>query len=636
MSTGTAALPRRALAPVRDGIAAGTLHLALLGAAGILWVIGVERTDVGRISSHGLLPALPASFYAALVVLGIGFAVAVSGPRARVFAPLYLVALVVVLHATTGLLYSEPRYAWTYKHLGVTDYIAHYGATNRALDIYQNWPGFFALAGALQRATGASMLAIAPWAEVFFELAYLAAVVFLLRALGTGRVVLIAAWIFELGNWLGQDYFAPQSFAYVLSIVLIALCVRCAPAPDAAAATRSWWLRPRGRAMPWLDPPGEGPLRPRTALIVGAVLFAGVVTSHQLSPVFCIFAVATFAVTTQRLPRWVPIAMVAAEALWVAASLPLISSKYSLVSFAPLERPKVAGANPAWALPGYASISDATRLSMAALFLLAAVGLARRRRRGLWDLPLVAMIAVPTATAAIQPYNGEGILRAYLFALPWLAFLAASACAPAGRRVLTIGAATLATLMLGVTGVIGSFGRELINRITPQDVWIEQWYERHAPPGAVAFYFGPNVPNRITYRYASTQVWPGSFSPSLLDYPFLLGHPLGLADVPGLVRLLDSFQGTAAYVMVTPSEVAYDQAVGAIPPGSAASFEAALAASGDFRLVAQDGAALLYELEAPTAATAAAGQGLGGGARNAGAVGSATSGRGSRKVRGRT
>jgi hypothetical protein len=231
---------------------------------------------------------------------------------------------------------------------------------------------------------------------------------------------------------------------------------------------------------------------------------------------------------------------------------------------------------------------------------------------------LVALIALPTLVVAAQPYNGEGVLRAYLFALPWLAFLGAEACRPlaagvvvgaAGRlaaaravlfrwrsTALTAGATAIATTVIGATGVIGSFGRELVNQITPQDISIERWYELHAPAGSVAFYLAPNVPNRITYRYARDQVWAGSFSPSALDYPFLLGHQLGLADVPALVRLLRGYHATRSYVLITPSEIAYVDAVGAFPPGTVTAFEAALDASGQFRLVAGYGSGRIYQL----------------------------------------
>ena len=97
--------------------------------------------------------ALPPSYFAALLVLLAGFTLAVSRP---VLDPrvlwLYVGALILVLHATTVLLYDEPRYAWTYKHLGVINAIAAHGTVDRTLDIYSNWSGFFAL-GAWLKAT---------------------------------------------------------------------------------------------------------------------------------------------------------------------------------------------------------------------------------------------------------------------------------------------------------------------------------------------------------------------------------------------------------------------------------------------------------------------------------------------------
>jgi hypothetical protein len=86
-------------------------------------IVSLRRTAVGGLSGVGLLSALPVTYYAALGLLVVGFAVAVVRPRPhRVLLATYLIVLVVLLHATTAVLDSEPRYAWVYKHIGVIDY----------------------------------------------------------------------------------------------------------------------------------------------------------------------------------------------------------------------------------------------------------------------------------------------------------------------------------------------------------------------------------------------------------------------------------------------------------------------------------------------------------------------------------
>lgn len=632
----------------RGGVAAGRRmaaawpHVLLLALALAAWGAALAHTDLARISGYGLLPVLPVTYYLALGALGVGFVVALATRSAPWLPAVYVLALVVVLHATTPLLYAEPRYAWTYNHLGVTEYMAHFGRTDRALDLYQNWPAFFALAALLERGSGVSLMAMAPWAEVFFEVAYVGAVVFLVRGVTRdARVVWTSAWLFVLANWLGQDYFAPQSFAYLLSLVLIGLCVRCArprreaaggpsspgvvstdPSTEPRAGPPAWWWRwierrRAGRTEPWVEGRDTAPLRPAAAMLVGGVLFAAIVTSHQLSPLLCIAALGAFALTTRRL-SWKPlIAMAVVELAWVAAAWPLIASKYHVLEFSPLERPVSAGGNSAWALPGLATSALAARASVAIVCLLAALALWRRWRAGRFDLPLVAIAFAPVLVVPVQPYDGEGIFRVYLFALPWLCFLAATLLVP---RLTAVGAAgspatagapsaggrlrssapwralplALATALLGGTLMFAYFGRELIDYISPQDVAVERYYERHAPPGSAVVYLAPNVPSHLSWRYADKQVWAGSFSPSLTEDPAFRGQALGAGSLPALETKLHKLQATRAYVMIGPSETNYVSAEGLLPPGSVAGLTLALEASSDFRLVARDGEALLF------------------------------------------
>jgi hypothetical protein len=588
-------------------------HALLLGGALGLWIDSVDHADLSRISGFGLLPALPVTYYVALLLLGAGFLAAVtqrSTPPA--LAALYVLGLVLVLHGTAPLLYSEPRYAWTYKHLGVTDYIAHFGATDRSIDIYQNWPGFFALVAMLERVSGVSLTAVASWAEVFFEVAAVAAVAFLVRGLTRDwRIVWTSAWLFVLANWLGQDYFAPQSFAYVLYLVLIGVCVRCAPSPGTggsrwALAARWWgWIErtSSGRRSPWVDDPATVPMRPGPAVVLGGLLFIAIATSHQLSPLLCILAVAAFAATTRRISWWVVIAMVAVELVWLAAAWPLLDSKYHLLSFSPLERPSTPGANSAWALPGIAVQALASQASVAVVVGLALAGLWRRWRAGHWDLPVIALILAPALVIPAQSYGGEGVFRVYLFSLPWLCFLVASAIVPLARKraatVVRGFAVAGASVLLGGTVLFAFFGDEIANHITPQDVAIEQWYERNAPSGSSVLYLAPNVPNRMTYRYADKQVWAGSFSPALTDDPRFRDRELGVADLPALEAKLRALDGTQDYLMIGPSQVNYVRATGVLPPGSTSSLIAAVRSSNEFELVAQDGNALLFRLVNP-------------------------------------
>ena len=86
-------------------------------------------------------------------------------------------------------------------------------------------------------------IAYAGWAQVFFNVANVAALRFALRGLTRDeRVLWTATVLFLLANWVGQDYLGPQSLGFVLSLVVLGLCVRNPPRPGRAGSLPGRWL----------------------------------------------------------------------------------------------------------------------------------------------------------------------------------------------------------------------------------------------------------------------------------------------------------------------------------------------------------------------------------------------------------
>jgi hypothetical protein len=417
-----------------------------------------------------------------------------------------------VLHGTTPLLYDEPRYAWTYKHLGVIELISATGVVDRQIDIYNNWPAFFAANAWLSKVAGLGPIAYAGFAQLFFNLLNVAAVRFALRGLtANDRLLWTATFFFVLGNWVGQDYLAPQAFGFALSLVVLGLCLRCSP-----AVRRRWsrWDHPLGRRLERLTsllPPRAAdaelpppPLAPRAALLLGGICFLAVVTSHQLSPVLLILGVTALSLLARRVPLWVPMAMAAIEVWWVALAWPFVGTHFTVIQPGSTGAGAI-GRNLDAALPGAALSFYAPAAVMGLIGVLAIIGAVRRIRQGKRDLAAACLIAAPVLGAGLQSYGGEGGYRAFLFALPWLAFFAAAACArgPSQSPVVRIGFRRVlaATSAVGVCLLFAYFGQELVNRISPDDVRAATWYELHAPPGSVRLNLAPVSPDRLTPRY---------------------------------------------------------------------------------------------------------------------------------------
>lgn len=416
-------------------------HVALLSAAMAAWGVSLASADLSRIDGLGLISAMPPTYFLAFATLLIGFILAVS--RERVSPPLlggYVLALILVLHGTTPLLYDEPRYQWVYNHLAVIDLIQHTGAVDRNVDIYNNWPGFFALNAVFARATGVAPASYAPWAQAFFSLVSVAALRFALRSVtGNERMLWTATWLFLLGNWVGQEYLAPQAFGFVLSLVVLGLCLRCAPPPRPARLRAARWWDARleslrrtvtRREAPTKEPRPPAPLSPRAALVIGGLCYLAIVVSHQLTPVMLLAGVTGLALFGRRVPLWVPAAMAAMEVWWVLLAWPYVGQHWSLFDLDPGGNAAPAGYEPGQGMSGLTLVSSAARALTVLMIGLAAIGLFRRARAGHWDLAAASLIVTPLVVVGAQSYGGEGPYRLYLFALPWLSLFAAAACLP--------------------------------------------------------------------------------------------------------------------------------------------------------------------------------------------------------------
>ena len=584
-------------------------HIAVIAVAMTAWATSLFGADLSRMAGLGLLNALPPAYFVAFALLLAGFVAAVSRP---VLAPrllwLYVLALIVVLHGTTPLLYDEPRYSWTFTHLGVINSIADTGAVDRRVDIYSNWPGFLALTAWFSRVSGLAPAAYAEWAQAFFNLANVAAVRFALRGVTANeRLVWTATWLFLLGNWIGQDYLAPQAFAFVLAVVILGLALRSELPANVPRIRAALWLAravgrlrallPHGRLVP--EPRRASPLSPRGALLVGGLCYLAVVVSHQLTPVVLLISVTALALITRRLPLWIPLVMALVELSWVALAWPYVDEHYDVFDPDPASSAAPAGYELGGGLPGLALVAQAARIELVLVAGLAVAGLVRRLRARRWDLGAASLVVAPLLIVGLNSYGGEGRYRFYLFALPWLCFFAAVACAPATSTRITSAfrawRLALATAALSVCMLFAYFGLELSNHVTSDDVDTARWFERHAPPDSLLLGLAPSFPRRLSARYPRVYdpAYPGV--PGLSDYVAYRGRRLDRSDLRHLRATVSAYGARHTFLIVTPIQENFVRLYGLLPAGSSASLARALRASRSFRLVYERGAASIFE-----------------------------------------
>ena len=212
-----------------------------------LWAIGVSRTNATTLGPFGLPAQLPVIFYAGVALLVLSAVIELTGEHpSRWRMALHSIALVVMLYGTAPLVYPEGRYSWLYKTIGVVQYITAHGQLDRHIDIYQNWPGFFALAAWFGKVAGvASPLAYAKWAQLVFELAALPLLYLIYDALPLSfRQRWMALLLYSAANWIAQDYLSPQGLGTVLSLGIMAITMHWLYTGNRASfVPRRRWLR---------------------------------------------------------------------------------------------------------------------------------------------------------------------------------------------------------------------------------------------------------------------------------------------------------------------------------------------------------------------------------------------------------
>jgi hypothetical protein len=594
-------------------------HLPFLLGAVVLWAMALPALDLGRISDYGLVTALPAPYYAALAILVASFAVAVTrrGTPAPLLA-LHVIVLVVMVHGTLAVAYDAPRYAWAYKHVGVVDFIIQHGQVDRSVDIYHNWPGMFALSAlATQLAGATSPLPLIAWAQLGFSLLGLAALVFVFRSLTLDRrLVWLGAFIFFAANWVGQDYFSPQALTFFLSLVVFGVCLRWLraapggpqpegkrpPGPVATLVRRGRRIAGQvGQGLPSTPPVTRAERAVATGVVL--LLFAVIAISHQLTPWAVVAGVTVLAILGRCRPRALPLVLALLAAGWLWLAYPYL---LHLEVFGDLGR--LGGNGQVVDLSnqseGRVFVATVARALSAGVWLLALVGGIRHWRGGRWrggyrGLLTAALALVPFSIVAAQSYGGEILFRAYLFSLPWTAFLAAGAFFPhrgAARgpareaRTAAALAATGAVLAGGL--LVAYYGLERANHIRPGEVAAAHRFYQVAAPGSFLMLVAANFPSRVDAGYPRH---PGfAYDPSLLALPRFQDRMLGRGDVDAVARELVGYR--AAYLMVSTSQAAHAELFDLTPPGAVDRLERALLASPRFRVVYRNDDATLFRL----------------------------------------
>jgi capsular exopolysaccharide synthesis family protein len=437
------ALAHRRLAPLllsRSLLCATAGGLLCLGSA-----LAHRHIDPGF---FGFLTEIGIAWYVGLALILVAIVLSRPDQEHQIAIPVLL--LLVVLTLTPSLVYDGPRSQVAAKHVDLILQIRTLHKLSAALDVYNSWHGLFAAMAWLCDITGIrDPIHLATFWPPLLGLFRLVALRYLFgQVLPRPYQAWVAVAIAVLADPIGADYFSPQSVGFVIGVAVYGLAL--SRTSDAQ--------------------------RLLLILIAGWVL----AMSHQLSPYGVGGALIILVLFKQVRPWWTPLLVLAPAVLWALVHRGALSGLISLKTIGRPENfqpPKTVASPGLERLPVVGETVLALVLGVLIVGGIALIALLRHRKQlRLWALACCP--AAGLALVAINPYGQEGIFRATLFGIPWLAVLAAHCFSARGRRSRL--ALLAVTSALAGTFLVAAFGLDGTNAMRPSDLAAFRYFYQHS------------------------------------------------------------------------------------------------------------------------------------------------------------
>jgi hypothetical protein len=571
------------LLPVANGSSWLNLSSGLTAAGNVCWIGAVVisgRIDPG---SGGFLTQIAPLWYAGLLLV-LGGIVLARG-RGELAAIIGVVSLAAALTMTPAFVYGLPRIQTAAKHVGFVQQLLGSHYLDRHAGIYQAYSGFFALSSWICAAAGVKdSMGLATYWPCIIDIAGLAVLRFFFGVLlRSGYRIYVALALTFLTEVVGQDYFSPQSVGYVLVFGVYALALG-----------------------------GEQTtLSRRTRIGLVLLISCAAAVTHELSPFIGAAVLAIFVAAKLVRPVYLP--MVALPAiLWALLNWSVTSgfiSIYHLGDLANFQPPKTVAAAGLQRLPIVAQASDALLAGLVVLVALATVGfLAAVSRWSRWGFfrPAQAWAMSVSAGAGLglivaNPYGNEGIFRAVLFAIPWLAALAVTSVPRVSRNWAGF---SFAMLLTGLTATfcVSSFGLDNAGVIRQGDIQALGFYASTASSRGyiLDLSYGDTPTGMIALDAGHSVSWTSVV-------PQSGGHvaALSTASAALLARNYLAYVGQTSgetnelYAIWSPASVNYAVDYGLESNATAIAWRQALSSSNDWKLVYENDDTYLFQLALP-------------------------------------
>jgi hypothetical protein len=477
---------RRVLSgPLKDGILPAEREhgrrldasIACTAAGTVAWLAGLLTTGHILLPGHyGFLTKVPPYWFLGLALVLAG--IVLSFGKGELRAVLAVLSLLSALTLTPAVLYGMPRSQSAAKHIDLVETILQVHFLNRGTGIYQAYSGFFSGVAWIADLAGtrsiADITAIAAYWPFIIELFILAGLRFFFgRMVSSWYRIWLAITLVILVNAIGADYFSPQSAGFALGAAAFPLALQ-------------------------RDFEGFGQRTRMALLVLGGCALA---VTHELSPYVVGGVLALMVIFRIIRPWWIPATILGPALLWALLNKSVLSgfiSISSLGSFSNFAPPKTVATPGLYRQAVVGQSSHALALGLLILILIAGIGLLRNlRSRPAWAF--ICAPAVGLVLISANAYGNEGIFRAALFGIPWLAAVALLVL-PVNPSRLVAGVCGIVAAVLVGTYSISMFGLDDLQVISPGDYQTLLHYEATASPSSyiIEINFG-NIPVSLDF-----------------------------------------------------------------------------------------------------------------------------------------
>lgn len=504
----------------------------LLAVAAGFFLYGITTVRGAEITEYGLLATASPFFGLSIVLTAVAFGVAVR--RNNIYAAVAGTALMVIAQRLVcSVATDSPMYSWTYKHLGVVDYIQHEHELARGVDIYNGWPGLFALTAWISDLSGIPAPSLAHWFTIVFQFFFVLLAYAVARAWGSTHMIAVtAAFLVASLNWVAQDYFSPQAIAMLFTAGVMMFVGMSGK---------------RGVGAP---------------LII--LFFAAMVITHQLTPYWVLGAIGLMVITRRLRPWWIifPLAVIVLSQTGYNFSevdnFTLFSS--DITQNAKSNIPTVGSV-------GQQFTSLAVRLLSGGVWLLTGICLLWRWRRKepFWVFGILSLS--PMLILGGQGYGGEAIFRVFLYSLLGCSIvLAGPAVRTLQAGMIKFSLVSIALVTSTALSAQGYLGAWFANIMPKEQVDASESVLEQADFPAYLTVAAPVWPQRSTWRYVSYAKFDEGFDDPMIYSANLVGSNFDTdEDYEKFTQAINYRSDASTYLIFTEQMRLYAWYFGILP-----------------------------------------------------------------------